>query len=166
MILGLTGSFGGGKSTVLSYFQAHNWHTFDADAACHGIYESGNPVLIEKIKELFGQDAVDCNCKINRKVIAESAFKTPEKMQALTATLYPLLNEELNKQISFCRTNGINGVFELPLLYEADYKNCFDAVLAIWCDPDLRCERLKKRNFSKEDMLKRDARQLAPELKL
>lgn len=166
MILGLTGSFGGGKSTVLSYFQKHNWHTFDADAVCHKLYDSGNPVLTDKVKTLFGKDAVDNSGKICRQKIAAAAFKTPEKLQELTSVLYPLLNEELHKQIDFCRKNKINGIFELPLLYEADYKNCFDAVSAIWCDPDLRCERLKKRNFTKEDMLKRDARQLAPELKL
>lgn len=166
MILGLTGSFGGGKSTVLSCFQTHNWHTFDADAACHGLYGSGNQVLINKVKKLFGEEAVDGNGKIDRQKIANSAFKNPEKLQKLTSALYPLLNEELHKQIDFCRKNNVNGIFELPLLYEADYKNRFDAVLAIWCAPDLRCERLKKRNFSREEMLKRDARQLAPELKL
>ena len=166
MILGLTGSFGGGKSTVLSYFQTHNWHTFDADAACHELYESGNPVLTGRVKELFGQDAVDENGKINRQKIADGAFKAPEKMKELTSLLYPLLNEELNRQISDCRRNGIDGIFELPLLYEANYREYFDAVLAIWCAPELRCERLRKRNFSKKDMLERDARQLAPELKL
>ena len=166
MILGLTGSFGGGKSTVLSYFQTHNWHTFDADAACHKLYESGNPALTDKVKELFGQDAVDENSKINRQKIADGAFKAPEKLKELTSVLYPLLNEELNRQIADCRRNGIDGVFELPLLYEANYQKCFDAVLTIWCAPDLRCKRLRKRNFSRKDMLERDARQLAPELKL
>ena len=166
MILGLTGAFGGGKSTVLDYFRKNKWHTFDADAACHAIYESGNPVLIEKVITLFGGEAVSSDGKINRQIIAQSAFKNPEKMQALTQTVYPLLNEEMNRQIARCRENNINGIFELPLLYEGGYQNFFDAVLAIWSDPELRCERLKNRNFTREDMLKRDARQLDPELKL
>ena len=166
MILGLTGAFGGGKSTVLDYFRKHNWHTFDADAACHAIYESGNPVLTDKVITLFGKDAVSSDGKVNRQVIAQSAFKNPEKMQALTQTVYPLLNEELEKQIARCRENRINGIFELPLLYEGSYQNFFDAVLAIWSDPELRCERLKNRHYTREDMLKRDARQLDPELKL
>ena len=166
MILGLTGAFGGGKSTVLDYFRKHKWHSFDADAACHAIYESGNPVLTDKVITLFGKDAVSSDGKVNRQVIAQSAFKNPEKMQALTQTVYPLLNEELEKQIAWCRENRINGIFELPLLYEGSYQKFFDAVLAIWSDPELRCERLKNRHYTREDMLKRDARQLAPELKL
>ena len=166
MILGLTGAFGGGKSTVLSYFSQHNWHIFDADAACHALYESGNPVLTAQVKALFGEGAVDPANRIDRKVSAESAFKAPEKLQQLTRTLYPLLNEEMDRQIVRCRNSNTNGVFELPLLFEANYQDRFDAVLAIWCDPELRCQRLKKRNFTRDDMLKRDARQLAPELKL
>ena len=166
MILGLTGAFGGGKSTVLDYFRNHGWHTFDADAVCHGFYRSGNPVLLREVRAIFGDEAVAPDGSVNRKLIAETAFKAPEKLQMLTGMIYPLLNDELNRQISDCRVSGINGIFELPLLYEADYKKCFDAVLAIWCDPELRCQRLKKRNFTKEEMIKRDARQLAPELKL
>ena len=166
MILGLTGAFGGGKSTVLDYFRKHKWHSFDADAACHAIYESGNPVLTDKVITLFGKDAVSPDGKVNRQVIAQSAFKNPEKMQALTQTVYPLLNEELEKQIAQCRADHINGIFELPLLYEGSYQKFFDAVLAIWSDPELRCERLKNRHYTREDMLKRDARQLDPELKL
>ena len=130
------------------------------------LYESGDPVLVNQVISLFGKDAVDSSNRIDRKVIAESAFKAPEKLQQLTRTLYPLLNEELDRQIIRCRNSNINGVFELPLLFEAGYKERFDAVLAIWCDPELRCQRLKKRNFTRDDMLKRDARQLDPELKL
>ena len=166
MILGLTGAFGGGKSTVLDYFRQHNWHTFDADAECHKLYESGPPMLINKVIDLFGSGAIDANNRINRQLIAKTAFKNPEKMQELTRTLYPLLNEIMDRTIAQCRSKNINAVFELPLLYEGDYQSRFDAVLAIWSDPEVRCQRLKNRNYTREDMLKRDARQLAPELKL
>ena len=58
MILGLTGAFGGGKSTVLHYFEEKGWYTFDADAACHKLYDAAIPELIDKVKELFGNSAV------------------------------------------------------------------------------------------------------------
>ena len=166
MILGLTGAFGGGKSTVIGYFKKHAWHTFDADSACHKLYSSGNPVLLEKVKTLFGENAVTADGMINREVIAASAFAHPEKMKELTATLYPLLEEQMSREISDCRARGISGIFELPLLYEAKYEHFFDAVLAIWTDPELRSIRLGNRNYSPEDMKKRDSRQLDPVLKL
>lgn len=166
MILGLTGAFGGGKSTVLSYFKSKNWHTFDADSACHALYDSGDPELIEKVRELFGETAVSGDGKIDRKVIAASAFAHPEKLKALTATLYPLLEKRMQSEIDQCRKQGVSGIFELPLLYESGYERFFDAVLAIWCDPELRSQRLGNRNYSPEEMKKRDARQLSPALKL
>ena len=166
MILGLTGAFGGGKSTVLSYFKSKNWHTFDADSACHALYDSGDPELIKKVRELFGDQAVAADGKIDRKVIAASAFTHPEKLKALTAALYPLLEKRMQDEIDRCREQGISGIFELPLLYESGYDRFFDAVLAIWCDPELRSTRLGNRNYSPEEMKKRDSRQLSPVLKL
>ena len=56
MILGLTGAFGGGKSTVLHYFEEKGWYTFDADAACHKLYDAAIPELIDKVKELIKRD--------------------------------------------------------------------------------------------------------------
>ena len=166
MILGLTGAFGGGKSTVLKYFHAHNWFTFDADRECHVLYTSGNAQLISAVRELFGAAAITGNGEIDRAEIARQAFDHPEKMKSLTAALYPLLNAVMAERINECRSKNISGIFELPLLYEANYQNCFDAVVAVWTDPEVRCQHLKQRNFSKEEMMRRDARQMPPEQKV
>lgn len=166
MILGLTGAFGSGKSTVISYFKSKNWHTFDADAACHALYDSGEPELIQKVSELFGPRAVSADGSVDRQVIAAAAFAEPEKLKALTAALYPLLERKMVQEIEQCRQQNISGIFEIPLLYEANYARFFDAVLTIWTDPELRSKRLAKRNFTPEDMKKRDLRQLDPALKL
>ena len=166
MILGLTGAFGGGKSTVLEFFRNKGWMIFDADRACHELYDSKNETLIETVTVLFGAQAIAADRSIDRKVIAQEAFAHPEKMKALTAVLYPLLQQEMTGRISEYRKNSVNAVFELPLLYEADYEKLFDTVLAIWTDPELRRERLKKRNFDAGEMARRDARQLPPEVKL
>ena len=166
MILGLTGAFGGGKSTVLEYFKQHSWHTFDADRACHELYDSGAPELLEKIRELFGIEAITAEKKIDRTVIARSAFSNPEKMKSLTAVLYPLLEKQMQSEIDLCRRENIHGVFEVPLLFESQYERFFDAVLTLWTDPELRKIRLRNRNYTPEEMKKRDAKQLDPALKL
>ncbi len=166
MILGLTGAFGGGKSTVLHYFEEKGWYTFDADAACHKLYDAAIPELIDKVKELFGNSAVRPDNTIDRGVIAQAAFAHPEKMKLLTGTLYPLLTKNMIDTIARCRSGKRHGIFELPLLYEGGFENHFDAVLALWTDPELRKLRLRNRNYSADDMAKRDARQLPPEEKL
>ena len=166
MILGLTGAFGGGKSTVLEYFKKQSWHTFDADRACHDMYDSGDEELLSNIREIFGNQAVTAENKVDRSVIAQAAFAQPEKMKALTAVLYPLLEKRMQKEIDLCREKGIHGIFEVPLLFESKYEHFFDAVLTLWTDPELRKIRLRNRNYSPEEMKKRDAKQLDPALKL
>ena len=166
MILGLTGAFGGGKSTVLEYFKKQSWHTFDADRACHDLYDSGAEELLAKVRELFGEQAVTAENRIDRSVIAQSAFANPEKMKALTAMLYPLMEKQMQSEIDLCRKDGIHGIFEVPLLFESHYEHFFDAVLTLWTDPELRKIRLRNRNYTQEEMKKRDSRQLDPALKL
>ena len=166
MILGLTGAFGGGKSTVLQYFEQKGWYTFDADAVCHDLYDSGIAELIEKVRELFGSSAVRSDNTIDRQKIAKAAFVHPEKLQELTRTIYPILTQKMHAAIEQCRAEKRHGIFELPLLYEGGFEECFDAVLALWTDPELRKLRLRNRNYTAEDMAKRDARQLPPEQKL
>jgi len=166
MILGLTGAFGGGKSTVLRYFSTKNWFIFDADAICHSFYRECPRDFVDGLRTIFGNGIFDKDGKPDKKNIAEVCFSDTEKLNRLTALIYPLLQKKMDESIEFCKKNSVDGVFELPLLYEGGYEKKFDAVLAIWTSPEIRVERLKKRGFTAEDMQKRDAKQMALELKL
>ena len=166
MILGLTGAFGGGKSTVLKYFAEKNWFVFDADAACHAIYENADDILRRDISNIFGPAAVSAAGGIDRKEIARQGFADRTLLDKLTALIYPRLTSAMREAISGCRQKQMHAVFELPLLYEGGFENGFDAILAVWTSPEIRCERLKQRNFTAQDMARRDAGQLDPALKL
>ena len=166
MILGLTGAFGGGKSTVLKYFAEKKWFVFDADAACHAIYEKADAALLTDISNIFGPAAITADGGIDRKEIARQGFTDRTLLDKLTALIYPRLTSAMREAISGCRQKQIHAIFELPLLYEGGFENEFDAILAVWTSPEIRCERLKQRNFTAEDMARRDAGQLDPALKL
>ena len=73
----------------------------------------------------------------------------------------------MDSEIAMCRNKGIDGAFEIPLLFEKDYTARFDAVLAVWGDAEIRRERLKTlRNFSDEEIAKRESQQLPSDEKL
>lgn len=166
MILGITGGFGCGKSSVLQFFRTRSWFVLDADSVCRDFYENRNPQLMDCIENNFGSDMFLADGHVDRKKLAEKLFSTPEKMQMITGVIYPLLDLKIKNAIADCRARKQHGAFELPLLYEAGYGGCFDAVLAIWCEKSLRKERLKKRNFTPEEVDRRDKMQIAPDEKL
>ena len=77
-----------------------------------------------------------------------------------------MLTEKIHQAINECREKKQNGAFELPLLYEAGFENCFDNVLAVWIPADLRKKRLLGRNFSPDEVDRRDRMQMPPDEKL
>ena len=67
MILGVTGSIGCGKSTVLGLFRSASWRTADADAICRGLYDDpegfGNAALLG-MRAVRGTVLLDCGDKL------------------------------------------------------------------------------------------------------
>lgn len=166
MILGLTGAFGGGKSTVLQFFAEKNWFIFDADAECHKIYSFVSGDMKRFLLDNFGADSVAADSSVNRKIIAGAGFNDPGLMKKWTDMLYPELTARMVAAIEKCRQNSQNAIFELPLLFEAGFAAYFDRILAIWSDPEIRIDRLKQRGFDRAEVMQRDSRQLDPALKL
>lgn len=167
MILGITGSIGAGKSTVREEFSALGWRFFDADSICHDIYASPEGEFFTGITSFFGTDIVSPEGTIDRKKLAAKVFGQPENLQKLTSLLYPELDRRLDEAIASCRTQNVHGAFEIPLLYEKDYQTKFDAVLTVWSASEIRHKRLiGKRNFTKEDILRREKEQLPADKKL
>ena len=166
MILGITGGFGCGKSSILRFFGSHNWFVFDADSVCRSFYESAHPDLIKCIRENFGNDFFTSEGYVDRAKLSTRLFSHPEEMKLITGVLYPLLTGEMIHAIDNCRNKSINGAFELPLLYEAGFEKFFDSVLAVWCPAQLRKARLRNRNFTPEEVDRRDKMQIPPEEKL
>lgn len=166
MVLGITGGFGCGKSSVLRFFEARRWMTLDADAVCRRFYQRKEPELVECIRKNFGSAVFSDDGTIDRKKLGEELFRAPEKMALVTGVIYPMLTAEVDAAISSCRRENRHGALEIPLLYEAGFEKKFDRVLAVWCPPELRKERLLGRNFSPEEVDRRDRRQMPPEEKL
>ncbi|MCI5779076.1 MAG: dephospho-CoA kinase [Lentisphaeria bacterium] len=166
MILGITGAFGCGKSTVLRFFAARSWRVFDADSVCKSLYDSGEKDVLDAVRIHFGAAAFTPDGRVNPAVLGQAAFRDPAKMAALTGVLYPKLTEKLEREIAECRRERRSGAFEIPLLYENKFESRFDAVLTVWAPESLRRERLRGRNFTDADVDRRSRMQWSAETKL
>ncbi|MDD3886271.1 MAG: dephospho-CoA kinase [Victivallaceae bacterium] len=164
MILGITGPFGCGKSSVLAFFADHNWRVFDADAICREMY-CRDDGLRKEVAACWGEDVFAGG--FNPKILAGRVFGRHDELTRLMKMIYPRLEKKLNAAAAGCRRDRVNGAFELPLLYEGHFESFFDAVLTVWTSPEVRRRRLmEKRGFSSDEIAKREAEQLAADLKL
>jgi len=166
MILGITGAFGCGKSTVRQLFATAGWHVFDADECCHQLYASGNPTLMDGLRRRWGEQVFTADGLPDRAMLGRIVFADGGELAALTELIYPLMNECLERDLTRCREQRRDGAFELPLLYEGDYAKRFDAVLTVWADPELRRRRLLGRGFDREAVARRENAQMNPDRKL
>lgn len=166
MILGITGGFGCGKSSILHFFESRSWFVMDADAVCRSFYECKEKKLMDCIRNNFGDDFFAPDGYVDRRMLGEILFRTPEKMDLITGVIYPLLTGKITDAIAKCRKNNCNGAFELPLLYEAGFENCFDKILAVWAPDNLRKQRLLGRNFTPDEVERRDRMQIPADKKL
>ncbi len=167
MILGLTGSIGGGKSTVRKFFQAHNWYGADADELCKALWNPPDAALQAEIVERFGETLFDDGGKLDKGKIAAAIFASAEKMRSWTGLLYPRLRERLQAEIRQCRERGVSGVFEVPLLFEGGFAELFDQVMMVWTPENIRMQRLSAgRGASLAECRQRQAWQMSDAEKL
>ena len=166
MILGVTGSIGCGKSTVLDLFGRASWRTADADAICRSLYDDPAGEFAAACRrnwgEVFFRDG-----RFDRAAVARVVFHDPAELKRLTALIYPYLERKLDEFTLRARRDGANAAVEVPLLYENGMEKRFDAVLTVWAPAELRHERLRKfRNFDDAEIRRREALQMDPDEKL
>lgn len=166
MILGVTGSIGCGKSTVLDLFRAASWRTADADAVCRGLYDDPVGDFAAACRERWG-DAFFTGGRFDRKKIADVVFSRPEELRKLTELMYPHLTRELEAFAAAARKDGADAAVEVPLLYENGMEKHFDAVLTVWAPAELRHRRLREfRHFDDAEIRRREALQMDADEKL
>ena len=88
MTLGITGRSGCGKSTVTAVFAARGIPLADADKLSREILLPGSP-LLPQLAERFGADIIKEDGTLDRRLLADRAFATPEGKAALDALTHP-----------------------------------------------------------------------------
>ena len=86
--LGITGRSGCGKSTVTAVFAACGVPLADADQISREILLPGSP-LLPQLAARFGAEILRPDGTLDRRLLADRAFATPEGKQALDALTHP-----------------------------------------------------------------------------
>ena len=102
--LGITGRSGCGKSTVTSVFSAHGVPLADADQISREILLPGSP-LLPKLAQRFGADILKQDGTLDRRLLADRAFATPEGKAALDSLTHP----EIVRRIRAAKQAALDG---------------------------------------------------------
>ena len=86
--LGITGRSGCGKSTVTAVFAAQGVPLADADQISREILLPGSP-LLPALAERFGADILNADVTLDRRLLADRAFASPEGKAALDRLTHP-----------------------------------------------------------------------------
>jgi dephospho-CoA kinase len=164
MILGLTGGFGCGKSSVLEFFKAAGWRVSSADDICAELYEQQDTELMKQLRGRWRDRVFYSDGKVNKAEIAKIVFNDDSELQWLCSILHPLIGEKTKALIE--ENTNKNFIFEVPLLFEAGWDRIFDKTVAVWTDAETQKKRLLAKGFTSEDIEYRKSKQLPNDEKL
>lgn len=136
--IGLTGPTGAGKGFVGEELKKRGFKIIDCDYYVRKAEEKGSPVLEELAAE-FGDDILT-DGELNRRLLAQRAFESKEKTDALNRIVHP-------KVIDLCRqqADGLC-VLDAPQLFEANAQDDCYKVITVVAPDEMRLERILKRD--------------------
>lgn len=164
IVLGLTGSFGSGKSTVAGMFAELGLPVIDADDLAREVVEPRGEALAEVVAE-FGEGVLAPDGALDREKMAEIVFADPEARRRLNAIIHPRVGAALAR---FVQTHLLEPVtvLEIPLLLETSGSRTVDKVLVVTTSEKARLERLAANGYTESQVSARLASQMEQERKV
>lgn len=157
-IIGLTGSFGTGKSLVASIFKRFGAEVIDADRLAHEAIGKGLPAY-KRIIAVFGETVLDKNGSINRKKLAAVVFSSKKRLDELNKIIHPGVIKSIKERTRVSKKKIL--VIDAPLLCEAGLSGLADILVVVKASREKQIRRsMKKFRMSKSDVCKRISCQL------
>jgi len=139
--IAVTGNIASGKSAVENILKEMKYPFLDTDIVAHKILEKNHQV-IEAVAKF---DILNENGTISREKLGKIVFNNKELLTKLENIIHPLVKEKIieffdkNKQKDFVFVG-------IPQLFESNMQDLFDKIILVYCDDEVRLERLIKRN--------------------
>ena len=159
-VLGLTGGVGMGKSTAARLLKKVGLPVVDSDDLAREAVHPGTEGLAE-IADEFGEGFLKADGSLDRDKMASKVFQDEAARKRLEAIIHPRVRTVWEKQIDQWREQKRPvGVVVIPLLFEVDLQDSFDAVLCVACTANTQRARLRERNWDDGQITARIAAQM------
>jgi dephospho-CoA kinase len=163
LVVGLTGGFGVGKSSVAQRFKNMGAEVIDADDIAHAAMKKGSPVF-DAVIEFVGEALHPGGKKMDREVLAGIVFEDPKRRKELEAVIHPYVRQKIQEWIESSEHPVI--IVEVPLLFEAGFETLCDKVLVVTCNSSIKMKRLRRKRFPEPEVRARERAQMPEALKV
>src|ERR1700736_5710860 len=149
LLLGLTGSFGMGKTSPGKLFAEAGVPVYDDDAAVHMLYEGE---AVPAIEAAFPGTTADG--KVDRNKLSARVVHDPAAIKQLEQIVHPMLGASRQKFLAEAERSGAPVVvMDIPLLYETGGEKRVDAVVVVTTTPENQRERILARGTMTHEAL-------------
>jgi dephospho-CoA kinase len=164
--IGLTGNIASGKSEVARMLADRGATLIDADELAREAVEPETQALRDIIKR-WGKDILNQDGGLDRAALRQIVFADQNELDALNRIVHPGVTRLRDREIARARERGDPIVVcVIPLLFERNIVEEFDAIILVDAPRPLRLERLvATRGLEATEAMNMIASQMPAELK-
>lgn len=140
MLLGITGKYCAGKSTISTILQDKGFTHIDVDKLGHQALE----ICKEEIVDTFGLEIINAEGKIDRRKLGNIVFQSQDKLRQLEAMTHPWILQELKRIIT--QSPEKDFLIDAIILYHANINMLCDAIIIVHSNVLVRIYRAIKRD--------------------
>ncbi len=156
-IIGVTGGFGTGKTTVAGQFKDKGAVVLDADEIAHKV-TSRNGGAYKKVVKVFGKGILKRNKEIDRRRLGKLTFNNKGLLKKLCAIIHPPVIKTMRQELQKLKKENPASVviLDVPLLIEADMLKMVDKLIVVNTKRRLQIKRCReKTGLGREEILAR-----------
>src|SRR5437762_8816774 len=166
LLIGLTGNIASGKSEVARMLAERGATLIDADELAREAVRPQTQALKDIVKR-WGKDVLQKDGSLDRAALRQIVFADQNELDALNRIVHPGVMRLRDREIAKARERGDEIVVcVIPLLFERNLVEEFDAIVLVDAPRPLRLERLvATRGLEETDAMNMIASQMPAELK-
>jgi dephospho-CoA kinase len=159
LVIGITGGFGTGKTTVSRMLKRCGARVVDADAISRRMLVPGKPAYRDVVRR-FGEAILGRGRRIDRSKLGALVFSQPRQRRWLEAVLHPRITAEIKRAIKKHGRRLI--VLDAPLLLEAGLRPLVDRLAVVAASEAAQIKRMRKKYaLSAKEIRQRISAQMA-----
>ena len=143
--VGLTGPTGAGKSSVVPIFIERGFVPVDCDRLARMVTMPDSEGF-RALTAAFGGDLVKADGSLDRALLAERAFATPEGRERINSITHPIILGLVRAEVKAAHDGGRSAIIDAPLLFESGLERDCDATVAVLASAATRIGRISARD--------------------
>ncbi|MEP6857295.1 MAG: dephospho-CoA kinase [Gemmatimonadales bacterium] len=166
ILIGLTGNIASGKSEVARMLADRGATIIDADVLAREAVRPESQALRDIVKR-WGKDVLQQDGSLDREALRQIVFADQNELDALNRIVHPGVTRMRDREVALAKERGDPIVVcVIPLLFERNLVDEFDAIVLVDAPRPLRLERLvTTRGLEETEAMNMIASQMPAELK-